>query len=53
MNYLYRRHEELKKEIKELEKDCFNPQVRPYLKELRAREEEVRRAIMHLEHDID
>lgn len=52
MEYLYERHEELKKQIKKLERDCFNPQVRPVLKELRAREEEVRKAIMHLEHEI-
>lgn len=51
MEYLYEREEQLKKEIKRLEKDCFNPQVRPVLKELRARLEEVSNAIRWLEHE--
>lgn len=52
MEYLYEREKELKKEIKRLERDCFNPKVRPVLNELRARYEEVYKAIQHLEHEI-
>lgn len=51
MEYLYDRQKELEKQIKKLERDCFNPQVRPVLKELRARLEEVSKAIKYLEHD--
>ena len=51
MQYLYERQKELEKQIKKLERDCFNPQVRPVLKELRARHEEVIKAIRHLEHE--
>ena len=51
MEYLYDRQKELEKQIKKLERGCFNPQVRPVLKELRARYEEVTKAIRHLEHE--
>lgn len=51
MEYLYEREKELKKEIKKLERDCFNPQVKPVLKELRARYDEVWKAIKYLEHE--
>ena len=51
MEYLYEREKELKKEIKKLEKDCFNPNFRPLLKELRARYDEIHKAIKQLEHE--
>lgn len=51
MEYLYERKRELEKEIKRLEKDCFNPKVRPVLKELRARHDELSKAIRILEHE--
>lgn len=51
MNYLYERKAQLAAEIKKLERDCFNPQVRPVLKELRARYEEITKAIRALEHE--
>ena len=51
MEYLYKREKELKKQIKELEKDCFNPQVKPILAELRARHNEIFKVINALEHE--
>lgn len=51
MEYLYERKRHLEKEIKRLEKDCFNPNVRPVLKELRARLDELSKAIRILEHE--
>lgn len=51
MEYLYEREKELKKEIKRLERDCFNPNIRPVLKELRARYDEIHKAIKQLEHE--
>ena len=52
MNYLYERKDQLDAEIKKLERNAFNPQVRPVLNELRARREEVVNAIKAIEHDI-
>lgn len=49
MEYLYLRKKDLEKQIKKLEKNCFNPQVRPVLKELRARLDEIKMAIRELE----
>ena len=51
MEYLYERKRQLEKEIKRFEKDCFNPKVRPVLKELRARHDELSKAIRTLEHE--
>lgn len=51
MTYLYERKEQLAKEIRKYERDCFNPQVRPLLKELRARYEEIVKAIRCFEHE--
>lgn len=48
---LIRKKRQLEKEIKRLEKDCFNPKVRPVLKELRARHDELSNAIRILEHE--
>ena len=52
MEYLYAREKELKKQIRELEKMCFNPLVKPKLADLRARYDEVFKAIRVLEHEI-
>lgn len=51
-DYLYERKAELSNKIKKLEKDCFNPQVRPILNELRARYEEVCNAIIMMEREV-
>lgn len=52
MNYLYERKAELAAKIKKLERDCFNPQVRPVLNELRARLNEINMAIKAIEHEV-
>lgn len=52
MDYLYEREKELKEQIKALEKDCFNPKVKLVLSELRARHNEVFKAIQALEHEV-
>lgn len=52
MNYMYERKAELEQQIKKLERHCFDAQVRPLLKELRARHDEISRAIQVLEHEI-
>ena len=52
MNYLYERKPELAAKIKKLERDCFNPQVRPVLNELRARYDEINKTIKVLEHEV-
>ena len=52
MNYLYERKAELAAKIKKLERDCFNPQVRPVLNELRARYDEINKTIRVLEHEV-
>ena len=46
------RKAELAAKIKKLERDCFNPQVRPVLNELRARYDEINKAIKVLEHEV-
>lgn len=50
MTALYERLNQLKKEIKKLEKDCFNPQARQALAEKRARYDELYKAIKTIEH---
>lgn len=52
MDYLYERKLQLDAQIKKLERNAFNPQVRPILAELRARRSEVIKAIDALEHEI-
>lgn len=52
MEYLYKREAQLRKEIRKLEKDCFDPKVKSYLAELRARHNEISKAITALEHEI-
>jgi hypothetical protein len=51
MDYLYERKIQLETEIKKLERNAFNSQVRPILAELRARHNEVVKAINALEHE--
>lgn len=52
MNYLYERKAQLSAEIKKLERNAFNPQVRPVLNELRARLNEINMAINAIEHEV-
>lgn len=51
VDYLYERKDELECQIKKLEKRCFDAQVRPMLKELRARYEEVCKTIIMFERE--
>lgn len=50
MEYLLERESQLKKEIKRLERDCFNPEIKPILNELRARYDEIYKMIKYFEH---
>ena len=50
MEYLYERLSYLKGMISKLERDCFNPQVKPVLAEYRARYNELYKAIKTIEH---
>lgn len=52
MNYLYERKAQLDAEIKKLERNAFNPQARVVLNELRARRDEITKAIHIMEHEI-